>query len=50
MDLDLETFLTTWYVMVDDLFQQHARPKIPAGGRPTPHLADSEVLCLGLAA
>ncbi len=50
MDLDLETFLTTLYVMVDDLFQQHVRPKIPVHGRPTPQLADSEVLCLGLAA
>lgn len=50
MDLDLETFLTTFYVMVDDLFQQHVGPKMPACGRPTPHLADSEVLCLGLAA
>jgi hypothetical protein len=50
MDLDLETFLTTLYVMVDDLFQQHVQPKMPACGRPTPHLADSEVLCLGLAA
>src|ERR671912_132464 len=50
MDLDLETFLTTLYVMVDDLFQQHVRPKMPLHGGPTPHLADSEVLCLGLAA
>lgn len=50
MDLDLETFLTTLYVMVDDLFQQHVRPRMPACGRPTPHLTDSEVLCLGLAA
>lgn len=50
MDLDLETFLTTLYVMVDDLFQQHVLPKMPARGRPIPSLADSEVLCLGLAA
>jgi hypothetical protein len=50
MDLDLETFLTTLYVMVDDLFQQHVRSKLPGCGKPTPHLADSEVLCLGLAA
>jgi hypothetical protein len=50
MDLDLETFLTTLYVMVDDLFLQHVLPKMPLHGRPTPQLADSEVLCLGLAA
>jgi hypothetical protein len=50
MELDLETFLTTLYVMVDDLFQQHVRPQMPACGGPPPHLADSEVLCLGLAA
>jgi len=50
MDLDLETFLTTLYVMVDDLFRQHVLPKMPLHGRPTPQLADSEVLCLGLAA
>jgi hypothetical protein len=34
MDLDLETFLTTLYVMVDDLFQEHVRPRLPACGRP----------------
>ena len=50
MDLDLETFLTTLYVMVDDLYQQHVRPKMPACGGPAPQLSDSEVLCLGLAA
>jgi hypothetical protein len=50
MDLDLETFLTTLYVMVDDLYQLHVRPRRPPCGRPTPELADSEVLCLGLAA
>jgi hypothetical protein len=49
MDLDLETFLTTLYVMVDDLFQQHVRPRLPACGRPDPKLSESEVLCLGLA-
>jgi hypothetical protein len=50
MDLDLETFLTTLYVMVDDLFQHHVLPQMSACGRPIPHLADGEVLCLGLAA
>lgn len=50
MELDLETFLTTLYVMVDDLYQRHIRPRMPAHGGPAPRLADSEVLCLGLAA
>jgi hypothetical protein len=50
MDLDLETFLITLYVMVDDFFQQHVRPQMPPQGGPPPRLADSEVLCLGLAA
>ena len=50
MDLDLETFLTTLYVMVDDLYQTHVRPQMPACGGPPPALSDSEVLCLGLAA
>jgi hypothetical protein len=50
VELDLETFLTTLYVMVDDLYQAHVRPQMPAGGGPPPQLADSEVLCLALAA
>src|SRR5260370_16831708 len=50
MVLDLETFLTTWYVMVDDLYQTHVGPTMPACGGPPPALSDSEVLCLGLAA
>ncbi len=29
MDLDLETFLTTLYVRVDDLYQQVIRPQMP---------------------
>jgi len=50
MELDLETFLTTLYVMVDDWYQSHVRPHLPVTGRPTPKLSESEVLCLGLAA
>jgi hypothetical protein len=50
MELDLETFLTTLYVMVDDLYQQHVRPRLPPQRGPLPELSDSEVLCLGLAA
>ncbi len=30
MDLDLETFLTTLYVRVDDLYQQAVRPQLLA--------------------
>jgi DDE family transposase len=50
MDLDLETFLTTLYVRVDDLYQQRIAPQMPARGGPAPKLSDSEMLCLGLAA
>ena len=50
MDLDLETFLTTLYVLVDDVYQQHVRPQMPPTSGPAPDLSDSEVLCLGLAA
>ncbi len=49
MDLDLETFLTILYVMVDDLYQTHVRPCMPAHGGPAAELSDSEVLCLCLA-
>lgn len=49
MELDLETFLTILYVMVDDLYQTQVRPHMPAHGGPAPHLSDSEVLCLALA-
>lgn len=50
MELDLETFLTTFYVITDDLYATSVRPKLPATGGPVPKLGDSEVLCLGLAA
>jgi hypothetical protein len=50
MDLDLETFLTTLYVRVDDLYQQVIAPQMPTQGGPEPKLSDSEMLCLGLAA
>jgi transposase len=50
MQLDLETFLTALYVMVDDLYQSNIRPHLPNTGGPAPRLSDSEVLCLGLAA
>src|SRR5512143_2321739 len=50
MELDLETFLTTLYVMIDDLYADFVLPKLPETGGPPPKLSDSEVLCLGLAA
>lgn len=50
MELDLETFLTTLYVLVDDLYQQHVQPRMPAKSGPVSALSDSEVICLGLAA
>jgi hypothetical protein len=50
MTLDLETFLTTLYVMTDDLYEAVVESQLPASGGPAPKLSDSEVLCLGLAA
>jgi hypothetical protein len=49
MDLDLETFLVALYVIVDDLYQSHIAPRMPATGGPPAQMSDSEVLCLGLA-
>ena len=50
MDLDLETFLTALSVIVDDLYQSHIHPMMPASGGPPVAMSDSEVLCLALAA
>jgi hypothetical protein len=50
MDLDLDTFLIAWYVMVDDFYQSHIRPQMPACGGPLTQRSDSEVICLGSAA
>jgi len=50
MDLDLETFLITLYVITDDWYQKVILAKLPASGGPAPKLCDSEVLCLALAA
>ena len=49
MDLDLETFLVTLYVIVDALYQSDIQPRMPACGGPPAQMSDSEVLCLGLA-
>ena len=50
MELDLETCLVALYVIVDDLYQSHITPCMPACGGPPAQMSDSEVLCLGLAA
>jgi hypothetical protein len=50
MDLDLETFLITLYVITDDWYQKVICSQLPACGGPAPKLCDSEVLCLALAA
>jgi hypothetical protein len=49
MDLDLATFLVALYVIVDDLYQSHIQPRMPACGGPEAQMSDAEVLCLGLA-
>jgi len=43
MDLDLETFLTALYVIVDDVYQTHIRPQMPMWGGPSALMGDSEV-------
>jgi hypothetical protein len=48
--LDLEAFLTTLYVITDDLYQEFVQSQMPLSGGPVPKLSDPEVLCLGLAA
>ena len=50
MELDLDTFLVAVYVIVDDVYQRHIVPRMPACGGPPAQRSDSEVLCLGLAA
>jgi hypothetical protein len=50
MDLDLATFLTALYVIVDDIYQRHIRSQMPPCGGPPALMSDREVLCLGLAA
>jgi hypothetical protein len=50
MELDLETFLVALYVIVDDVYQSHIAPCMPACGGPPAQMSDAEVLCLGLVA
>ena len=44
MDLDLATFLVALYVIVDDLYQSHIQPCMPACGGPPAQRSDAEVL------
>jgi hypothetical protein len=48
--LDLDTFLTTVYCVVDDLYCAQYAPHKPARPGPRPELSDSEVLTLALLA
>jgi hypothetical protein len=50
MDLELDTFLTTVYCVVDDLWQAEFARHKPVRPGPRPELADSEVLTLMLLA
>jgi hypothetical protein len=50
MGPDLDTFLTTVYVIVDELYQREYAAHKPRRPGPRPLLSDSEVLTLGLLA
>ncbi len=50
MELDLDTFLTTVYCIVDDVYQQELAPHRPHRPGRKPELSDSEALCLALLA
>ena len=50
MDDDLDTFLTTVYCLVDDLYRTQMLPHKPRRRGHRPEVADSEVLTLGLLA
>jgi hypothetical protein len=41
MDFDLETFLVALYVIVDDLYQSHIQPRLPACGGPAAQMSDA---------
>jgi len=46
MPLDIDTFLTTLYVIIDDLYQKHFAHRKPRRPGKRPELSDSEVLTL----
>jgi len=48
--MDLDTFLTTVYTLVDDLYRAHFAARKPVRPGPRPDLSDSEVLTLLLCA
>lgn len=50
MEIDLDTFLTTVYCLIDDLYQAHLAPGKPRRPGQRPTLSDSEVLTLLLLA
>ena len=50
MDIDLETFVSTLYVMTDDWYRKSSYPSCRSAADPAPKLCDSEVSCLALAA
>lgn len=47
---DLDTFLTTVYVLMDDLYRAEAQPHLPPRPGARPGLSDSEVLTLAVLA
>ena len=48
MTLDLDTFLTALYTIVDDLYKRHCLQHKPSRPGRRPELSDSEVLTLTL--
>ena len=50
MALALETFLVALSVIVDDLYQSHIPPRLPAWGGPPAQMRAAEGRCLGRAA
>jgi hypothetical protein len=50
MEIDLDTFLTTVYCMVDELYQERFAPRKPHRPGKKPDLSDSEVLTLTILA
>jgi len=47
--MDLDTFLTTLYVLIDDWYEAEVREKMQRRGGPELHMSDSEVLTVAIA-